>query len=70
MLARDAGLGYTARRDGAICTDGIPSLIVANSDNYDDKGFVMWWGSFLVAPKVVVYFHVLVEERTTDVVNF
>lgn len=46
MLARDAGLGYTARRDGAICTDGIPSLIVANSDNYDDKGFVMWWVAF------------------------
>ena len=55
MLARDAGLGYTARRDGAICTDSMPSLIVANADNYDDEGFVMR-GSFLAAHKVVVYF--------------
>jgi hypothetical protein len=30
----------------------------------------MWRGSFLAAPKAVVYFHVFVEERTTDVVNF
>jgi len=42
MLARDARLGYTARRDGAICTDGIPSSIVVNAGNYDDEGFVMW----------------------------
>jgi hypothetical protein len=41
MLARDAGLGYTARRDEAICTDAIPSSIVANADNHDDEGFVM-----------------------------
>jgi len=29
MLARDARLGYTARRDGVICADGIPLSIVA-----------------------------------------
>ena len=69
MLARDARLGYTARRDGVICTDTIPLSIVANTDHYDD-GDLSCEVAFWLPPCVVVYFHVFVEERTSDVVNF
>jgi len=68
MLARDARLGYTARRDGVLCTDAIPLSIVANTDHYDD-GDLSCEGAFWL-PLCCCLFHVFVEERTTDVVNF
>jgi hypothetical protein len=56
MLARDTGLGYTARRDGVICTDGIPSSIVADSDNRETRDLSCGGGAFLLPQRLLSIF--------------